>query len=169
MHQSINQLINLFIKIQCLSRFASEACVYAPDLQQPRSDDDNDKDNGKAPVSSLHRMLLVSASACPPSTHINWLAATEKLRWRLARDFVWEKRRSFAAFWQTAGGPLAAAATFQLAVATTPEEEVALALVEAQRRAFMIDPNNKTFLLKRMTQVMFSANPYFRNNITSFI
>ena len=150
-----------------MSRFASEACVYAPDLQQPRSDDDNDKDNGKAPVSSLHRMLLVSASACPPSTH--WLAATEKLRWRLARDFVWEKRRSFAAFWQTAGGPLAAAATFQLAVATTPEEEVALALVEAQRRAFMIDPKNKAFLLKRFTQVMFSANPFYRNNITSYI
>ena len=150
-----------------MSRFASEACVYAPDLQQPRSDDnDNDKDKDNAPVSSLHRMLLVSASACP-STH--WLAATEKLRLRFARDFVWEKRRSFAAFWQTAGGPLAAAATFQLAVATTPEEEVALALIEAQRRAFMIDPKNKPFLLKRFTQVMFSANPFYRNHIASYI
>ena len=148
-----------------MSRFASEACVYAPDLQQPRSDDDNDND--KAPLSSLCRMLLVSASACPPSTH--WLAATEKLRVRLARDFVWEKRRSFAAFWQTAGGPLAAAATFQLAVAATPEEEVALALIEAQRRAFNLDPKNKPFLLKRLTQVMFSPNPFFRNIIASYI
>ena len=109
-------------------------------------------------------MLLVSASACPSS--VPWI---QQARLQLARDFVWEKRRSFAAFWQTTGGPLAVAATFQLAVATTPEEAVALALIEAQRRAFNLDPKNKTFLLKRMTQVMFSANPFYRNNIASYL
>ena len=146
----------------------------APDLQQQQ------------PLNLLSKLIRITSSPlCIPQgsfrlgsswepSFVTWLDATFALRAELARNFVWGRRREFALFWRSVGGPLAAGNNSGEVSCEAETSAVASLLLQQQqvveqRTAFIRNPANGAFLRTKMVMVLFVPNATYRRTIASYL